>query len=117
MAGRKASARAGSTPQSTSFSCSLVGSRVEAAHRDAPHWYLVVMSVRPERQRQELGKALVIPILERADPEGVDCRLETADPTNIPFYQGLGFNVVDTAFAPIPRGPSLTMFHRSLPRP
>ncbi|MGH8513129.1 MAG: GNAT family N-acetyltransferase [Gammaproteobacteria bacterium] len=89
------------------------GARVEAAHRDAPHWYLVVMSVRPERQRQGLGKALVKPILERADRDGVDCRLETADPTNIPFYQGLGFNVVDAAFVPIPRGPSLTTFHRS----
>jgi GNAT superfamily N-acetyltransferase len=69
--------------------------------------------VRPERQRQGLGKALVKPILERADREVVDCRLETADPTNIPFYQGFGFNVVDAAFAPIPRGPSLTTFHRS----
>ena len=89
------------------------GAGVEAAHRDAPHWYLVVMSVRPERQRQGLGKALVKPILERADRDRVDCRLETADPNNIPFYQRLGFNVVDAAFAPIPGGPSLTTFNRS----
>jgi GNAT superfamily N-acetyltransferase len=89
------------------------GAGVEAAHRDAPHWYLVVMSVRPERQGQGLGKALVKPILERADYDGVACRLETADPNNIPFYQRLGFSVVDAAFAPIPGGPSLTTFHRS----
>ena len=89
------------------------GTGVEAAHRDAPHWYLVVMSVRPERQRQGLGKALVKPILERADRDGVVCRLETADPNTIPFYTRLGFDVVDTAFSPIPGGPTLTTFRRS----
>lgn len=89
------------------------GTGVEAAHRDGPHWYLVVMSVRPERQRQGLGKALVKPILERADRDGVVCRLETADPNNIPFYTRLGFDVVDTAFSPIPGGPTLTTFRRS----
>jgi GNAT superfamily N-acetyltransferase len=89
------------------------GAGVEAAHRDGPHWYLVVMSVRPERQGQGLGTALVKPILERADRDGMVCRLETADPNNVPFYQRLGFDVVDTAFAPIPGGPPLTTFRRS----
>jgi ribosomal protein S18 acetylase RimI-like enzyme len=91
------------------------GATVEAAHRGEPHWYLVVLSVRPEQQGRGLGTALVEPILARADREGVPCRVETADPANVSFYRRLGFEVVDPAFAVIPGGPSLTTFHRSPP--
>jgi GNAT superfamily N-acetyltransferase len=88
------------------------GSTMEAQHRDAPHWYLVVLSVRPERQRQGLGSGLVEPILERADHDGVLCRLETSDPANVPFYERFGFDVVDPAFAALPGGPLLTTMQR-----
>jgi GNAT superfamily N-acetyltransferase len=88
------------------------GANVEAAHRDEPHWYLVVLSVRPESQRQGLGSRLVGPILERADRDGLPCRLETSDPANVAFYQRFGFEVDDPAFAAIPGGPSLTTMRR-----
>jgi ribosomal protein S18 acetylase RimI-like enzyme len=90
------------------------GTNMEAAHRDEPHWYLVVLSVRPERQRQGLGSRLVEPILERADRDGVSCRLETSDPANVAFYQRFGFEVADPAFAAIPGGPFLTTMQRPL---
>ena len=34
------------------------------------HWYLMVLGVGPEVQRQGLGSALIQPILERADTAG-----------------------------------------------
>jgi ribosomal protein S18 acetylase RimI-like enzyme len=88
------------------------GANIEAAHRDEPHWYLVVLSVRPECQRQGLGSRLVGPILERADRDGMPCRLETSDPANIAFYERFGFEVTDPAFAAIPGGPHLTCMRR-----
>jgi len=88
------------------------GATMEAQHRDEPHWYLVVLSVRPERQRQGLGSGLVEPILERADRDGVRCRLETSDPANVAFYRRFGFEVEDPAFAALPGGPPLTTMHR-----
>ena len=92
------------------------GANIEAAHRDQPHWYLVVLSVRPECQRQGLGSRLVEPILERADRDGLPCRLETSDAANIDFYQRFGFEVRDPAFAAIPGGPFLTTMRRLPPR-
>jgi GNAT superfamily N-acetyltransferase len=92
------------------------GSTMEAAHRDEPHWYLVVLSVRPERQRQGLGSGLVEPILDRADRDGVPCRLETSDPANVAFYRRFGFEVADPAFAALPGGPLLTTMRR-MPAP
>ncbi|HLM63568.1 MAG TPA: GNAT family N-acetyltransferase [Acidimicrobiales bacterium] len=88
------------------------GANMEAAHRDEPHWYLVVLSVRPERQRQGLGSRLVEPILDRADCDGVACRLETPDPANVGYYRRFGFEVTDAAFAALPGGPPLTTMHR-----
>jgi GNAT superfamily N-acetyltransferase len=88
------------------------GATMEAQHRDEPHWYLVVLSVRPERQRQGLGSGLVEPILERADRDGIRCRLETSDPANVAFYRRFGFEVVDPAFAALPGGPPLTTMQR-----
>ena len=43
------------------------GANVERAQPSEPHWYLEVLSVRPEYQRQGLGSRLVRPIIERAD--------------------------------------------------
>lgn len=56
-----------------------------------PHWYLVSMGTRPERQRQGLGSAVLRPVLERAEV----AQLETSSRENISFYATLGFEVVD----------------------
>jgi GNAT superfamily N-acetyltransferase len=88
------------------------GANIEANHRDEQHWYLVVLSVRPEYQRRGLGSALVEPILDRADRDALPCRLETSDPANVAFYQRFGFEVIDPAFPAIPGGPALTTMRR-----
>jgi ribosomal protein S18 acetylase RimI-like enzyme len=88
------------------------GSNVERAHPTEPHWYLEVLSVRPEHQRQGLGSRLVTPILERADGERMPCYLETADPANVDFYRRFGFEVVNPALEVIAGGPPLITMRR-----
>jgi GNAT superfamily N-acetyltransferase len=58
------------------------------------HWYLMALGVAPSRQGRGLGRALLQPILTRADAEQVPCYLETFTERNVQFYQKLGFTVV-----------------------
>lgn len=88
------------------------GKIVERHHRDEPHWYLVALSVRPERQRRGLGRRLLEPILERADRDGLPCWLETADPTNVGYYERFGFEVFGDPLAVIRDGPELIAMRR-----
>jgi GNAT superfamily N-acetyltransferase len=89
------------------------GTAAERAHLGTdPYWYLEVMGVRPEAQRQGHGTALIEPVLARADREGVDCRLETSDPANVAYYERFGFTVVDPALRLVPDGPTHVSMHR-----
>ena len=64
--------------------------------RDVPpeHWYVMVVGVAPAGQGQGLGRALLEPILKRADATGLPCYLETAQPRNVSFYRNLDFRVL-----------------------
>jgi len=59
-----------------------------------PHWYVMVLGVAPAFQGQGYGRALLQPMLDRADTDGVPCYLETTQPKNVTFYQRLGFRVL-----------------------
>jgi len=63
--------------------------------RDVPprHWYLATLGVAPSCQGQGIGSALVRPVLERADAEGLFCYLETEKERNLLFYRRHGFEV------------------------
>ena len=91
------------------------GANAERAHPTDRHWYLEVLGVRPEAQRQGWGTALMRPVLARADDAGVDCFLETADPDNVPYYERMGFTVVDTALPLVPDGPRHVAMRRIRP--
>jgi GNAT superfamily N-acetyltransferase len=65
-----------------------------------PHWYLALLGVTPRRQRQGLGRALLTPVLRRADQEGLPCYLETFVPDNVRFYEHCGFRVVEAGLEP-----------------
>jgi GNAT superfamily N-acetyltransferase len=65
-----------------------------------PHWYLALLGVCPRSQRQGIGRALLTPVLERADQEGLPCYLETFVADNVPFYEHRGFRVVDAGVEP-----------------
>lgn len=64
--------------------------------RDVPtqHWYLSLLGVEPNRQGQGVASTLLRPALARADAQELPCYLETAEPSNVPFYLKFGFKVV-----------------------
>ncbi len=74
----------------------LAAAEMAEARRPAePHWYLAAMGTAPERQGQGLGGAVLAPVLERCDAEGVLAATDTSTPDNVRFYGRRGFAVVD----------------------
>jgi GNAT superfamily N-acetyltransferase len=70
-------------------------SKVEKVHPTEPHWYLAVLGTAPEYQGKGIGSALISPILQQCDTEGVPAYLESSKESNIPFYQRHGFELRD----------------------
>lgn len=89
-----------------------LGSNAARAHPTEPHWYLVVLGVRPSQQGHGHGSRLVAAGLRHADRAGTACYLETAEPTNVAFYQRFGFTVVDDALPLVPDGPTHVAMRR-----
>jgi GNAT superfamily N-acetyltransferase len=66
---------------------------VEKKHPREPHWYLAVLGTEPASQGKGIGSALMQPILDRCDTEGLPAYLESSKEQNIPFYSRHGFEV------------------------
>jgi GNAT superfamily N-acetyltransferase len=64
-------------------------------HIPQPHFYLSALGVEPTRQGEGTGTALVQPVLDRCDREGIPAYLETAAARNVLLYERLGFDVVE----------------------
>ncbi len=77
---------------------------VERRHpRQPPHWYLSVLGTDPPAQGQGLGSAVLGPVLEQCDADGIGAYLESSKERNIDFYARHGFRV--TGELRLPRGP------------
>jgi GNAT superfamily N-acetyltransferase len=72
---------------------------------DPPHWYLAVLGVEPDHQGQGLGSAVLKPVLEQCDADGVGAYVESSKERNIDFYARHGFRV--TAEPRLLRGPTV----------
>jgi GNAT superfamily N-acetyltransferase len=68
-------------------------SEVNRQHPEQPHWYLGVLGTDPPRQGRGIGSALMAPVLERCDRDGVPAYLESSKESNIAFYARHGFAV------------------------
>jgi ribosomal protein S18 acetylase RimI-like enzyme len=64
------------------------------------HWYLFVLGVAPERQRQGLGTTLLQSGLARVDAAKQPCYLETTNEKAVPYYQRFGFATVGEEMSP-----------------
>src|SRR5439155_1445122 len=64
-------------------------------HPKEEHWYLALLAVDPFRQGQGVGRKLIAPALAQADADGLSCYLETTKVSNVAWYRGAGFDVVD----------------------
>jgi ribosomal protein S18 acetylase RimI-like enzyme len=73
--------------------------------RTPPHWYLAVLGTDPSAQGQGLGSAVLGPVLEQCDADGVGAYLESSKERNIAFYARHGFRVTDELR--LPRGPAM----------
>ena len=73
--------------------------RVEKAHPREPHWYLAVLGTDPDHQGKGIGTALLAPVLERCDREGMPAYLESSKESNVPYYERFGFRVTQRAEA------------------
>lgn len=69
--------------------------RADRLHVEEPHWYLDLVGTRPERQGQGLGAALLQPVLDRCDEEGLPVWTYSSNRKNLAFYYRLGFDVLD----------------------
>ena len=78
---------------------------------DQPHWYLGVLGTDPAHRGLGLARAVIRPVLERADRDGLPAFLETATPENLPFYAGFGFE--ESAHADLRDGPTVRALWRS----
>ena len=78
---------------------------VDRQHPVEPHWYLGVLGTSPAHQGHGIGSALLEPVLQRCDDEGIPAYLESSKEQNIPFYCRHGFVVAGELSAP--GGPTL----------
>lgn len=83
----------------------VLGEAMSAAHPHEEHWYLNVVSTRPEHQGRGLGAAVLRPVLERCDADGHRAYLESSNPRNHSLYRRHGF--VEADEIPVGDGPPL----------
>ena len=78
---------------------------LEANTPQQPHYHLQFLGVRPEQQGGGLGGALMAPILERCDRDGVPAYLEATSDRNRALYERYGF--LASGAIPLSGGPAL----------
>jgi ribosomal protein S18 acetylase RimI-like enzyme len=69
--------------------------RMESNHPHERHWYLAFIGVDPEWQGRGIGAALMRPVLERCDGDGLPAYLEASNPRNRALYERHGFEVTE----------------------
>ena len=88
---------------------------IESKHPDDPHYYLAVLGVEPESQGKGLGAALMKPVLDRCDREGLPAYLEASSERSRALYLRNGFEVVEEINMPGGGPPAWRMWRE--PRP
>ncbi|MGW0396020.1 GNAT family N-acetyltransferase [Streptomyces sp. NPDC003042] len=85
--------------------CELVGRLTGEVHPTAEeHEYLLMIAVAPDRQGEGLGTALMRPVLERCDRDGVPAYLEASSERSKGLYERLGWEFTGQAVR-LPGGP------------
>ena len=72
-----------------------------------PHWYVMLIGVAPDAQRQGLGRCLMRHALRQADVAAQPMYLETAARSNVAFYADLGFQLQGQFRCHEGRGPEI----------
>jgi GNAT superfamily N-acetyltransferase len=73
---------------------------VESRHPRSPHYYLGGLGTDPAFQGKGLGSAVLGPVLDICDRDGLPAYLESSKESNIPFYKRHGFELTDEVSVP-----------------
>ncbi|MFL5820522.1 MAG: GNAT family N-acetyltransferase [Solirubrobacteraceae bacterium] len=84
----------------TSLHGAQVGAAMARAHPRQPHLYLWFLAAHPDHQRRGIGRALMHRVLDEAARRALPVYLETATPSNIPYYRSFGFEVTGETVLP-----------------
>lgn len=79
-------------PRAFARTMQLLG-KMDSIHPDERHYYLPIIGVDPAWQGKGLGSALLRPMCERCDREGMPAYLEATSPRNRACYERNGFEV------------------------
>lgn len=85
-------------------------SAIERQHPTEPHHYLAIIGTDPEHQGKGIGAALLAPVLDLCDEEGLPAYLESSKDSNVPYYRRFAFDVT-TPFT-LKGGPTLHFMWR-----
>ncbi|WIM97501.1 GNAT family N-acetyltransferase [Actinoplanes oblitus] len=83
----------------------VLDAAIEAHHPVEPHHYLAFLAVRPDRQNEGIGSALLDRHHARLDRAGLPAYLEANDPRNRDLYLRHGYQV--RSVIQLPAGPLL----------
>jgi GNAT superfamily N-acetyltransferase len=72
---------------------------------EVPHWHLGILGTDPPAQGKGVGSAVMAPVLDRCDREGLPAYLESSKHANIAFYRRHGFEVTEEIL--LPEGPTI----------
>jgi GNAT superfamily N-acetyltransferase len=84
----------------------------DKGHPAEEHVFVWQLAVDPDHQRSGVGRALLGRVFEDAE---APVYLDTANPDNVPYYAGLGFEEIGRA--PLPRGATMWFMFRAMKRP
>jgi GNAT superfamily N-acetyltransferase len=68
---------------------------IEKRHPSEPHWHLGVLGTDPPAQGRGLGGAVMAPVLDTCDRDGLPAYLESSKDRNVPYYRRFGFEVTE----------------------
>jgi GNAT superfamily N-acetyltransferase len=86
--------------------------RIERDHPTEPHWYLDYIGVDPASHGGGTGTALLAPVLERCDRDGIGAYLNAGSPRSRELYRRHGFEVTEELRLPF-GGPPLWRMWRT----
>ncbi len=85
---------------------------VEKVHPEPEHYFLEAIGTRRDLQSKGVGSAVITPMLDRCDAEGMPAYLESSNLQNVPFYARHGFE--ETGEITIGKGaPAVTAMWRT----
>jgi len=85
---------------------------LEKVHPGEPHYYLATLGTDPPKQGRGVGSALLKPVLDACDRQGIAAYLESSKERNVPFYRRHGFEVIQEFKLPL-GGPSVWLMWRN----